>query len=102
MKWTLGNSQPLAARIRQFFEQLFTSRHVKFLEAELVRTRADKDSQIQQLREEKRALEQFLGRPVPPAQIQPPMAIPQMPLGKYETELQAHIAAMEQDEAKEN
>lgn len=46
--------KPLGQRIRAFFEQLLISRHVRFLEAELVRVRLEKDALIRNLQEEKR------------------------------------------------
>lgn len=48
--------KPLGQRIRAFFEQLLTSRHVRFLESELIRIRLEKDAQLRTLQEEKQAL----------------------------------------------
>lgn len=48
--------KPLGQRIRAFFEQLLTSRHVRFLEAEMIRIRLEKDAHIRTLTEEKLAL----------------------------------------------
>jgi hypothetical protein len=42
--------------IRAFLEQLLTSRHVRFLEAELIRVRMEKDAHIRTLTEEKAGL----------------------------------------------
>jgi len=49
--------KPLGQRIRAFLEQLLTSRHVRFLESEIIRTRLEKDAQIRTLQEEKSALQ---------------------------------------------
>ena len=46
------NEKPLGHRIRSFFEQLLTSRHVRFLEAELIRVRLEKDSVIKGLKDQ--------------------------------------------------
>ena len=43
--------------IRAFLEQLLISRHVRFLESEIIRTRLEKDAQIRTLQEEKVALQ---------------------------------------------
>lgn len=48
--------KPLGQRIRAFFEQLLTSRHVRFLEAEMIRIRLEKDAQLRTLQEEKTGL----------------------------------------------
>jgi len=53
----VGQMKPLGQRIRAFLEQLLTSRHVRFLEAEIIRTRLEKDAQIRTLQEEKAALQ---------------------------------------------
>ena len=53
----MGQMKPLGQRIRAFLEQLLTSRHVRFLEAEIIRTRLEKDAQIRTLQEEKAALQ---------------------------------------------
>lgn len=50
-------NESLAKRIRKFFEDLFTSRHVRFIEAEMHRVRLEKDRQIEQLRSEKEQLQ---------------------------------------------
>jgi hypothetical protein len=49
--------KPLGSRIRLFFEQLFTSRHVRFLENELIRVRVEKAEIIHSLQDEKKALQ---------------------------------------------
>ena len=92
-----------ASRIRQFFDDLFTSRHVRFLEAELARVRVEKDMQIQRLQNEL-----AMGR-MPTIYS----SLPQVekiggskwagvPLSNYEAELAAHNKALEEEEAKEN
>jgi flagellar biosynthesis/type III secretory pathway chaperone len=48
--------KPLGQRIRAFLEQLLTSRHVRFLESELIRVRMEKDAHIRTLTEEKAGL----------------------------------------------
>jgi len=103
MKWNIQSvNKPLGIRIRAFFEDLFTSRHVKYLEAELVRVRAEKDAEIQQLRQELNAAYRR------PAQTQAPMQWPKEFIermanakGSYESELQAHIEKMQKEEQDE-
>jgi preprotein translocase subunit SecF len=102
MKWNIqAVNKPLGMRIRAFFEDLFTSRHVKFLEAELVRVRAEKDAEIQQLRQE---LQSSYRRPVQQTQAtQWPDMMKRMAnaKGSYESELQAHIEQMQKEEQEE-
>lgn len=98
----VGDKQALGARIRQFFEQLFTSRYVKFLEAEVIRLRTANDTLLGELRRVQ------LG-----AYVQPPSpstlwsssttatSFPE-PLGKYEQELALHMKAIESEPAKES
>jgi hypothetical protein len=45
--------KPIGSRIRSFIEQLFTSRHVRFLEAELVRARLEYQAEIRYMKAEK-------------------------------------------------
>jgi len=91
--------ESLASRIRQFFDDLFTSRYVRFLEAELARVRAEKDLEIQALRC------QLASVRMPPATIGPAnppnFNFPAMPLSSYEAELAAHNKALEEQEAEE-
>lgn len=56
------NPKPIGQRIRSFFEQLITSRHVRFLEAEIVRIRLEKDVVIKAYQDEKRALQAKVDR----------------------------------------
>ena len=94
--------ESLASRIRQFWDDLFTSRHVRFLEAELARVRVEKDMQIQRLQNE------LAMSHMPPIYS----SLPQVekigankwagvPLSNYEAELQAHNKALAEEEAKE-
>lgn len=86
-----------ASRIRQFWDDLFTSRHVRFLEAELARVRAEKDAEIQRLSLailNQRIAVQTPARPVP--------VMPQMPsISNYESELAAHNKKLAEEESKE-
>lgn len=52
------SEKPIGSRIRSFLEQLFTSRHVRFLEAELVRQRMHYEAVIRELKEAGAALNQ--------------------------------------------
>lgn len=51
------NPKPLGQRIRSFFEQLLTSRHVRFLETELIRVRLEKDAVIKRLHDQQAFLQ---------------------------------------------
>ena len=91
-----------ASRIRQFWDDLFTSRHVRFLEAELARVRVEKDAQIQML--------QTVISEVRISALRPTMdrvdRIDQkkwagVPLSNYEAELAAHNKALEEEEKEE-
>lgn len=48
--------KPIGSRLRSFLEQLFTSRHVRFLEAELVRVRLEYQGRLREMGEERAAL----------------------------------------------
>ena len=53
----MNDNKPIGQRIRSFFEQLLTSRHVRFLEAELIRVRLEKDAVIKRLHEQQAFLQ---------------------------------------------
>lgn len=114
----IGNGKPaLGSRIRRFFEGLLTSRHVRFLESELIRVRAEKDSVIAQLREEKRELQvkieklelsvwplasragaAFVQRQQPKDSPRPPLELPPT---KFSEALAQHMKIIEQEEKSE-
>jgi hypothetical protein len=103
--------------IRAFLELLLTSRHVRFLEAELIRIRLEKDAQIRTLTEEKQTLLAKIDKlelaiwplssragavyAAPPRIVNPPTDL-KMPATTYAQAVQEHIEKMEQEEAKEN
>lgn len=87
-----------ASRIRQFWDDLVTSRHVRFLEAELARVRAEKDAEIQRLAV---AGMEYRVAASQPQQLNRPI-IPPMPLvSNYEAELARHNKSLEEEEVKE-
>jgi len=99
----VGDNESLGAEIRQFFEALFTSRYVRFLETELVRLRVEKDAEIERLRAQVIAQRYVTTAERPPMLWQTSTAAPfPEPLGKYEQELAAHMKALETEPNKES
>ena len=84
-----------ASRIRQFWDDLFTSRHVRFLEAELARVRAEKDAEIQRLLA-------MPNRQTPKLFNEPPFIPPAVrTINTYEAALAEHNRLMQEEELKE-
>lgn len=103
------NDKPLGQRIRAFFEQLITSRHVRFLEAELIRVRCEKDAEIRRLLEDKISLNakvEKLELALMPRAFQPKttQVMPEIVSEprSYQEALLQHNRAQEQESAKEN
>ena len=99
--------------IRAFLEQLLTSRHVRFLEAELIRARMEKDAHIRTLTEEKAALLAKIDKMelavwplssragavyAAPPKIQQHDATIKMPASTYAEALREHTEKLEQEE----